>query len=191
MSTLNVFADHHDIMPASGVKRWLLVTNHKDIDTTYLVFSLKMFFVSGAMAVLIRAELSQPGLQLVDPTLAGMPQRIPDYFVQFTAWNMASSIGGFYFRLSQTLFALVIVQCVRGGKQASAQVWDGAMTRCLEWTIPSSAPDHSFSTTPHIPWMTQVSGSLQLSGKRAANLLASMAGDWVQLPNESTRRGKR
>jgi hypothetical protein len=81
MSTLNVFADHHDIMPASGVKRWLLVTNHKDIDTTYLVFSLKMFFVGGAMAVLIRAELSQPGLQLVDPTLAGMPQRIPNYFV--------------------------------------------------------------------------------------------------------------
>jgi hypothetical protein len=31
------------------------------------------------MATLIRAELSPPGLQLADPTLAGMPHRIADY----------------------------------------------------------------------------------------------------------------
>jgi cytochrome c oxidase subunit 1 len=42
----------------------------------YLVFRLIMFFVDGAMATLIRAELSPSGLQLVDPTLAGMPHRI-------------------------------------------------------------------------------------------------------------------
>jgi hypothetical protein len=41
------------------------------------------------MATLIRAELSPPGLQMVDPTFAGMPHRIVDYAVQFTAWNMA------------------------------------------------------------------------------------------------------
>ena len=29
--------------------------------------------------------------------LAGMPRRIPDYAVQFTDWNMVSSIGGFAF----------------------------------------------------------------------------------------------
>jgi hypothetical protein len=29
--------------------------------------------------------------------LAGMPRRIPDYAVQFTDWNMVSSIGGFFF----------------------------------------------------------------------------------------------
>jgi hypothetical protein len=95
MSTLNVFADHHGIMPASGVKHWLLVIYHKDIDTTYLVFSLKMFFVGGAMAVLIRAELSQPGLQLVDPTPAGMPQRIPDYFLQFTLGTWLPRLADF------------------------------------------------------------------------------------------------
>ena len=33
----------------------------------YLVFSLVMFFIGGAMALVIRAELFQPGLQLVDP----------------------------------------------------------------------------------------------------------------------------
>ena len=30
--------------------------------------------------------------------LAGMPRRIPDYAVQFTDWNMVSSIGAFVLR---------------------------------------------------------------------------------------------
>ena len=58
--------EHHD-GPATGIKRWLFATNHKDIGTMYLVFSLIMFFVGGAMAMVIRAELFSPGLQLVDP----------------------------------------------------------------------------------------------------------------------------
>jgi cytochrome c oxidase subunit 1 len=33
----------------------------------YLVFSLIMFFIGGSMAMLIRAELFKPGLQLMDP----------------------------------------------------------------------------------------------------------------------------
>src|SRR5690606_34415618 len=47
--------------------RWVFATNHKDIGTMYLLFSLTMFFVGGFMAMIIRAELFQPGLQLVDP----------------------------------------------------------------------------------------------------------------------------
>ncbi len=47
--------------------------------------------------------------------LAGMPRRIPDYAVQFTDWNMVSSIGGFGFGLAQILFPYLIWQCVRGG----------------------------------------------------------------------------
>ena len=58
--------DHHG-EPAKGITRWLYATNHKDIGTMYLVFSLTMFFIGGAMAMVIRAELFKPGLQLVDP----------------------------------------------------------------------------------------------------------------------------
>ena len=47
--------------------RWITTTNHKDIGTLYLVFSLAMLFVGGAMALVVRTELFVPGLQFVNP----------------------------------------------------------------------------------------------------------------------------
>jgi cytochrome c oxidase subunit 1 len=47
-----------------GWKRWLTATNHKDIGTLYLWFSLAMFFSGGVFALCIRAELYRPGALL-------------------------------------------------------------------------------------------------------------------------------
>jgi len=58
--------DDHDHKP-TGLKRWLMSTNHKDIGTMYLWFSFCMFIVGGIMALVIRSELFQPGLQIVKP----------------------------------------------------------------------------------------------------------------------------
>ncbi|MPW30137.1 cytochrome c oxidase subunit I [Agarivorans sp. B2Z047] len=70
MSTISdVHADHdeqHHGAPR-GLMRWVLTTNHKDIGSMYLWFSFAMFITGGAMAMVIRAELFQPGLQLVEP----------------------------------------------------------------------------------------------------------------------------
>jgi len=58
--------DHHH-GPGTGITRWLFTTNHKDIGSMYLIFSLLMFFIGGTMALIIRMELVEPGLQVVQP----------------------------------------------------------------------------------------------------------------------------
>jgi cytochrome c oxidase subunit I len=80
--------------------------------------------------------------------LAGMPRRIPDYALQFAEFNMISSIGAFGFGLSQLVFLVVVLKCLKGGEKASAKPWDGA--EGLEWTVPSPAPHHTFEMPPVI-----------------------------------------
>jgi cytochrome c oxidase subunit 1 len=75
MSATDATADHNEHHGApKGLMRWVLTTNHKDIGSMYLLFSLLMFFIGGGMAMVIRAELFQPGLQIVEP----------DFFNQMT-----------------------------------------------------------------------------------------------------------
>ncbi len=57
--------DHHHA--PKGIARWFFTTNHKDIGTLYLTFSLIMLFIGGAMALLIRTELFEPGQVLLTP----------------------------------------------------------------------------------------------------------------------------
>jgi cytochrome c oxidase subunit I len=78
--------------------------------------------------------------------LAGMPRRIPDYALQFTEFNMISTVGAFLFGLSQLLFLYMVIQTIRGGAKATDAVWEGA--HGLEWTLPSPPPYHTFSTAP-------------------------------------------
>ena len=87
----------------TGLMRWVTTTNHKDIGTLYLCFAGVMFFVGGVMALIIRAELFSPGLQLVDPdfynqlvTSHGLIMifgAIMPVFVGFANWLIPMQIG--------------------------------------------------------------------------------------------------
>ena len=61
--------DSHEGHYKGGWLRWLETTNHKDIGIMYLIFGFAMLFVGGAMILVVRAELFQPGLQFVQPEL--------------------------------------------------------------------------------------------------------------------------
>ncbi|SFC40260.1 cytochrome c oxidase subunit 1 [Marinospirillum celere] len=67
---------HHHEQP-TGLLRWLLTTNHKEIGTLYMLFALLMFFIGGTMALIVRAELFQPGMTFV----------VPEFFNQMTTMH--------------------------------------------------------------------------------------------------------
>jgi cytochrome c oxidase subunit I len=91
--------DHHP----TGMMRWLMTTNHKDIGTMYLWFSFMMFLTGGVMALTIRAELFMPGIQVVNPeffnqltTMHGLVMvfgAIMPAFVGFANWQVPLMIG--------------------------------------------------------------------------------------------------
>jgi len=80
--------------------------------------------------------------------LAGMPRRIPDYNMMFADWNMISSVGAFLFGAAQILFLYIVIATIVSGRKATDQVWENP--EGLEWTVPSPAPYHTFSTPPEI-----------------------------------------
>jgi cytochrome c oxidase subunit 1 len=103
MSSATVHAEHHEHGPAPGLLRWVFTTNHKDIGTLYLLFSLIMFLVGGAMAMIIRAELFAPGMQLTNPAfynqmttmhaLVMIFGAVMPAFVGFANWQVPMMIG--------------------------------------------------------------------------------------------------
>ena len=101
ITVIDDFAALHRLV--KGLSRWLFTTNHKDIGTMYLWFSFSMFILGGAFAMIIRAELFQPGLQLVEPgffnqmtTLHGLIMvfgAIMPSFVGLANWLIPMMIG--------------------------------------------------------------------------------------------------
>jgi len=84
--------------------------------------------------------------------LAGMPRRIIDYSIQFTEFNVISSVGAFIFGLSHLILLYIVIDTIRGKnlKKAPAVVWEGAKDNGLEWDLPSPPPYHSWNTPPKL-----------------------------------------
>ncbi|MEX2587364.1 MAG: cytochrome c oxidase subunit I [Actinomycetota bacterium] len=55
----------HPPSTPSGIMDWLTTTDHKKIGILYMVTAFAFFLLGGALAMLIRAELAEPGLQVV------------------------------------------------------------------------------------------------------------------------------
>ena len=55
---------HHE--GPTGILNWLTSTDHKVIGKSYMITSLVLFFISGAMALVMRAQLSNPTSSLVN-----------------------------------------------------------------------------------------------------------------------------
>ena len=50
----------------SALYEWVTTTDHKKIGVMYLINSFIFFFIGGLLALGVRSELGQPGLQFVD-----------------------------------------------------------------------------------------------------------------------------
>jgi len=53
----------HDSHP-TGWRRYLYSTNHKDIGTMYLIFSMAAGLIGGILSIGMRLELQHPGMQI-------------------------------------------------------------------------------------------------------------------------------
>lgn len=80
--------------------------------------------------------------------LAGMQRRVPDYHMFFADFNMISSMGAFLFGAAQIMLLYNVIATICSGKKATDEVWENP--EGLEWTVPSPAPYHTFSTPPEI-----------------------------------------
>lgn len=170
--------DHGDHGHPTGVMRWVASTNHKDIGTMYLWFSLFMFFFAGALALGIRAELFQPGLQFLEPenfnrltTLHGLIMifgAIMPAFVGFANWMIPLMIGTSdlaFPRLNNMSFWLLIPAAIL--LIASIFVPGGAIAG--GWTMypplsvqnPSMAVDMSILAL-HIMGISSIVGSINI-----------------------------
>src|SRR6201987_800529 len=102
---------HHDADHKPGFfTRWFMSTNHKDIGTLYLIFAITAGIIGGAISGIMRVELAQPGIQLLeglarwsDRPSATMDQAYHMWNVLITAHGlimvffmvMPAMIGGF------------------------------------------------------------------------------------------------
>jgi cytochrome c oxidase subunit 1 len=71
--------DHHHNHTPPFFQRWFMSTNHKDIGILYLIFSVIAGLIGGAFSVMMRAELSEPGMQ---------------YFADGQLWNVIITAHG-------------------------------------------------------------------------------------------------
>ena len=139
---------HHDADHKPGFfARWFMSTNHKDIGTLYMIFSIFAGIIGGAISGLMRWELAEPGIQILGQTAAWLNGGAVDFDQQLHTWNVLITAHG----LIMVFF--VVMPATMGG--------------FANWFVPLmiGAPDMAFPRMNNIAfWLTAVAfGSLMAS----------------------------
>src|SRR5690349_7068850 len=87
--------DHGHAHYPTGWRRWLYSTNHKDIGTMYLVFAWIAAIVGVGTSMIMRAELQQPGLDIVADNHAWAVLITAHGLIMIFFVIMPALIGGF------------------------------------------------------------------------------------------------
>ena len=93
-------AEHHAAAP--GVLGWLTTTDHKAIGVSYMVTSFAFFLLGGLLALVMRAELAQPDMQVVSTDIYNQ------LFTMHGSIMMFLFLGPFAFGLANFLVPLQI-----------------------------------------------------------------------------------
>src|SRR6187399_2052513 len=136
---------HHDADHKPGFfARWFMSTNHKDIGTLYLIFSIFAGIIGGAISGLMRWELAEPGLQILGNISAWMNGGDLDLNKALHTWNVLITAHG----LIMVFF--VVMPATMGG--------------FANWFVPLmiGAPDMAFPRMNNIAFWLTVAGFVSL-----------------------------
>ncbi len=85
---------HHDADHKPGFfARWFMSTNHKDIGTLYLIFAITAGIIGGAISGVMRAELMEPGIQVLGKWVALWGGEA-SFEANLHAWNVLITAHG-------------------------------------------------------------------------------------------------
>ncbi|ELZ03277.1 cbb3-type cytochrome c oxidase subunit I [Natrialba aegyptia] len=83
-----------DLPPMTSVKRWLVTTNHKDVGILYITTALFFLLLGGAMALLFRVQLWEPGgLGILEPVQFN--QAVSTHGLLMVFWFLSPIASGF------------------------------------------------------------------------------------------------
>ncbi len=144
---------HHDADHKPGFfARWFMSTNHKDIGTLYLIFAITAGIIGGAISGVMRAELMEPGIQVLGSWVALWGGEA-SFEANLHAWNVLITAHGLIM-----VFFMVMPAMIGGFGN---------------WFVPLmiGAPDMAF------PRMNNISFWLTVAGFTSLCLSLFMPGD--------------
>ncbi|WP_230291677.1 cytochrome c oxidase subunit I [Croceicoccus sp. Ery5] len=118
-------------------QRWFMSTNHKDIGTLYLIFSICAAIIGGGISGIMRMELAEPGIQYLGAVHEFLGGTAGDFDGSLHLWNVLITAHG----LIMVFF--VVMPAMIGG--------------FANWFVPImiGAPDMAFPRMNNISfWLT-------------------------------------